>query len=137
MDEAAREQLVARFRAYLETAATGAEEPDQAAAPDLFTLLAEVAALKAEVKVESRQVKAALDQFRELFDLLRQSHGRLEEELDRAREGRSWRAKRRSGICCSSCWSCATDSRPGSTSARVTARGGSRGAAGRGSSCAG
>jgi molecular chaperone GrpE len=87
MDEAAREQLVARFRAYLETAATGAEEPDQPEAPDLFTLLAEVAALKAEVKVESRQVKAALDQFRELFDLLRQSQGRLGEELDRAREG--------------------------------------------------
>lgn len=87
MDEVVKEQLVARFRAYLDAASTAAEEPDQPQAPDLFTLLAEVAALKSEVKVESRQVKAALDQFRELFDLLRQSQGRLEEELDRARAG--------------------------------------------------
>lgn len=83
MDEIAKEQLVDRFRAYLETAPMASEEPE---APDLFTLLAEVAALKTEVKVESRQVKAALDQFRELFDLLRQAQGRLEAELDRQRE---------------------------------------------------
>lgn len=87
MDEVAKEQLVARFRAYLDTAPTAGDEPQEPEAPDLFSLLAEVAALKTEVKVESRQVKAALDQFRELFDLLRQAHGRLEEELERRREG--------------------------------------------------
>lgn len=85
MDEAVRDQLLARFRAYLDTADGAAQESGEDA-PDLFTLLAEVAALKTEVKVESRQVKAALDQFRELFELLRQSQGRLEEELARERE---------------------------------------------------
>lgn len=81
MDDAAKERLIAHVRAYLDTAEPlGAEGQD---APDLFTLLAQLAALKAEVKVESRQVKSALDQFRELFDLLRQAQQRLEEALAR------------------------------------------------------
>jgi len=84
MDEHAKEQLLIRFRAYLEAADLVAEEGAPAGdGPDLFTLLAELAGLKAEVKVESRQVKAALDQFRELFDLLRQAQQRLEEDLGR------------------------------------------------------
>jgi len=87
MEERVKEQLLARFRAYLEVAGEAPEGADEGGAPDLFTLLAEVAALKTEIKVESRQVKAALDQFRELFDLLRGSQGRLEEELERQREG--------------------------------------------------
>ena len=89
MDEAAKAQLVARFRAYLDgdqDAAGGADDEDNAEpAPDLFTLLAELAALKAEVKGESRQVKAALDQFRELFDTLQQTNTRLGQELEHGR----------------------------------------------------
>jgi molecular chaperone GrpE len=87
MDEATKDALTAQFRAYLdqsdadETVAeadgmAGAAEP----APDLFTLLAELAALKNEVKLESRQVKNALDQFRELFDTLRDTQARLADE---------------------------------------------------------
>jgi molecular chaperone GrpE len=81
MDLAAREQLLTRVAAYLDSVGDG--EPDDQgepeAAPDLFTLLAELGALKAEVKVESRQVKGALDQFREAFDLVRQAQVRLED----------------------------------------------------------
>jgi molecular chaperone GrpE len=55
-------------------------------APDLFTLLAEVAALKNEVKLEARQVKSALDEFRSLFDALREANARLAEEQERRRE---------------------------------------------------
>jgi molecular chaperone GrpE len=91
MDPANREQLLARFAAYLDAATEPAPaEPgdrdrpavssgSQAPAPDLFTLLAELAALKNEVKIESRQVKGALDQFRDAFDLARQAQARLEE----------------------------------------------------------
>lgn len=85
MDETTREGLVARFRDYLD----GAEEmpPEQATeAPDLFSLLAELAAMKNEVKIESRQVKSALDEFRGLFDTLQQSNARLDGELSRQRE---------------------------------------------------
>jgi molecular chaperone GrpE len=82
MDAATREQLLGRFSAYLDglddATADDAAAP-AAAAPDLFTLLAQLAALKNEVKIESRQVKGALDQFRDAFDLVRQAQARLEE----------------------------------------------------------
>lgn len=98
MDETAKEQLLARFQAYLDAAETEpAGEDDEA--PDLFTLLAELAALKNEVKIESRQVKTALDQFRELFDTLRQSNTRLGEALERQQEAaRSERAEAERGL---------------------------------------
>lgn len=85
MDSASQEQLLSRFRDYL--ASVGAESAEgesrdtPAEPPDLFTLLAELAALKNEVKIESRQVKTALDQFRELFDALKQDNTRLEQQL--------------------------------------------------------
>jgi molecular chaperone GrpE len=86
MDPATKEQLLSRFRAYLDEPLpqppAGTSE-----APDLFTLLAEVSALKNEVKLESRQVKTALEQFRELFDTLQRANNRLGEELNRQREG--------------------------------------------------
>lgn len=90
MDPTTREQLLARFAAYLDAVAEPApEEPgdrdqpavsaeSQARAPDLFALLAALATLKNEVKIESRQVKGALDQFRDAFDLVRQAQARLE-----------------------------------------------------------
>lgn len=88
MDPIARETLLEQLRSYLEACDTGvdaaaAEEPE---APDLFTLLAELAALKNEVRVESRQVKAALDQFGAVFDTVRESSRRLQEDLARERE---------------------------------------------------
>ncbi len=88
MDEAVKDRLTARFRAYLDsTVETEANaEPVGSPAPDLFTLLAEVAALKNEVKLESRHVKSALDEFRGLFDELRQANARLANEQDRRRE---------------------------------------------------
>ncbi len=99
MDEATKEALTARFRAYLdqpEDEVAGAADDRAEPAPDLFTLLAELAALKNEVKLESRQVKTALDQFRELFDSLRESQGRLaDEQQQRCDQARA--ADRRDG----------------------------------------
>jgi molecular chaperone GrpE len=80
MDRASQEQLLSRFRDYLASAEDESLEAP-AEAPDLFTLLAELAALKNEVKIESRQVKAALEQFRELFEALKQDNARLEQQL--------------------------------------------------------
>ncbi len=93
MDPIVRDQLLARFAAYLD----GVEEAEAAdpdggrsdpnAAPDLFTLLAELGALKNEVKIESRQVKGALDQFRDAFDLVRRAQLGLEEAQVQRAEG--------------------------------------------------
>jgi molecular chaperone GrpE len=85
VDAAAKDQLAARFRAYLDAPAASADTADQPAAPDLFTLLAEVAALKNELKLESRQVKGALDEFRGLFETLTTAHDRLADEQQRRR----------------------------------------------------
>jgi molecular chaperone GrpE len=81
--DADRQQLLARFTAYLEAAGEPELEDD---APDLFSLLAELAALKNETRLQTRQVKEALDQFRGVFDTLQQSNDRLAGELDRNRE---------------------------------------------------
>lgn len=91
MDDADKDALAARFRAYLDmlpapSGLPAADADDEPAIPDLFTLLTEVAALKNEVKLESRQVKVALDEFRGLFDALNTAHDRLAEEQQRRRE---------------------------------------------------
>lgn len=80
MDEA-KTALLERLHAYLEIGDTDADAT--AESPDLFTLLAELAALKNEVKLESRQVKGALEQFRDLFDSLREANQQLSGELGR------------------------------------------------------
>lgn len=89
MDESTKEQLTARFRAYLDRAVAVSDQgaaPEEESPPDLFTLLAEVATLKNEVKLESRQVKAALEEFRGLYATLREGNTRLADEQSRCRE---------------------------------------------------
>lgn len=85
MEDPARERLLARFTAYLDgLPAEGPVRHDSP--PDLFSLFAEVAALKTEVKLEGRQVKAALEEFRALVEPLTASNRLLENELERCRE---------------------------------------------------
>lgn len=95
MDQAAKDALLERVRAYL-------DQPEQASAgpagrdaqssgldetsPDLFSLLSELSALKNEVKLESRQVKAALDEFRGVFAAVESANERAEQEAQRRRE---------------------------------------------------
>jgi molecular chaperone GrpE len=89
MEEAVKEALTARFRAYLDSIERAGETEEAEAAervPDLFTLLAEVSALRTEVKLESRQFKTALDEFRALFDAMREASARLGDEQERRRE---------------------------------------------------
>ncbi|MBK1730327.1 nucleotide exchange factor GrpE [Thiococcus pfennigii] len=85
MDQSAREQLLERFRAYLEQAPDGRDGQVASAseAPDLFTLLSELAGLKNEVRHESRHLKSALEEFRALFERLSTANDRLAAELER------------------------------------------------------
>jgi molecular chaperone GrpE len=94
---------MSRFRAYLDTADDGSEplgdqssndpDPDDPDADvaiavetaDLYSVFVEMAALRTEVRTESRLVKEALDQFRGVFELLQASHSTVQQELDRAR----------------------------------------------------
>jgi len=88
MDSDLKEQLVAQFRRYLETAGAEDEGPPVASGEvDLFTLFTELAALKNEIRLESRQVKQALEHSRELIDSLNENNSRLNEELLRRRQG--------------------------------------------------
>lgn len=91
MDEV-KEKLLTQFRAYLEESSP---ELDSAGAedPDLFSLLAELAALKNEVKLESKHLKQAYEQFREVFETLRQTNERLAVELERKQQGVEQRAR--------------------------------------------
>lgn len=65
------------------SASASDDQTEEARAPDLYAFFAELAALKNEVKLESRQVKTALEEFRGLFDNLRETSTRLNDERER------------------------------------------------------
>jgi len=86
-----KQKLLGRFSAYLDgldehgldAVMTAANERNQAS--DLFSVFVELAALRNEVRTQSRLVKEALDQFRGVFETLQSSHATMEGELARAR----------------------------------------------------
>jgi molecular chaperone GrpE len=84
VDDDVKESLLDQFRLYLDSMAEAPEEPDDAGAEtDLFSVFVELAAVRNEVRTESRLVKEALDQFRGVFATLQSSHATLEQELKR------------------------------------------------------
>lgn len=83
LDPAEKERLIEEFRACLETCEESDEDDN---AVDLHTLLAEMAALKNEIRLESRQFKTMLEEMRNFGDALREQNERLNHDLDRARE---------------------------------------------------
>ncbi len=86
MDDSIKQAVRDQFRGYLDMAQDGEEPPDDPGeTADLFSVLVEVAALRSEVRTESRLVKEALEQFRGVFDTLQASQATLQRELDRAR----------------------------------------------------
>jgi molecular chaperone GrpE len=86
LDDSIKQALIDRFRGYLDTVEDGEEPPDDPGeTADLFSVLVEMAALRSEVRTESRLVKEALEQFRGVFDSLQASQATLQRELDRAR----------------------------------------------------
>jgi molecular chaperone GrpE len=83
MDAAARERLVEQFRACLDEAAQ--ELPDGGGELDLHSLLAEMAALKNEVRLQARHFKTALEQMHTFSEALREHNERLLRDLERSR----------------------------------------------------
>jgi len=87
LDPAEKERLLEEVRACLDDWEEGAEEADDVEeAVDLTTLLAEMAALKSEVRLESRQFKSALEELRRFNQVLSEDNERLARDLARARE---------------------------------------------------
>jgi molecular chaperone GrpE len=83
MDESRKTALLEAFSGYLDMLAE--EPPAAAGATDLFSLFAELAALRTEVKTESRLFNGALEQAKAAQTLLRDSHEQLQRELEQAR----------------------------------------------------
>ena len=83
LDADAKQALVEQFRACLDS------DPDEAGSDvepvDLSTLLAEMAALKNEVRLQARQFKSALEQTQALSDALGEHNQALARELERSR----------------------------------------------------
>lgn len=87
MDDTAKESLLEQFRQYLDgmdALPEPAHDDPGSGEADLFTVFVELAAVRNEVRTESRLVKEALDQFRGVFDTLQSAHDTLEQELKRA-----------------------------------------------------
>jgi molecular chaperone GrpE len=84
--EAEKERLLGQFRDYLDAMEELPETPSDpgSAEADLYSVFVELAAVRNEVRTESRLVKEALDQFRGVFDTLRSSQVTLEQALQRA-----------------------------------------------------
>ncbi len=61
MDDSKKVELLTQFETYLQTV----DEIEDTNTTDLFALFTELAALRNEVKLESRQVKKALDMFKD------------------------------------------------------------------------
>ena len=90
MDTTDRNQLLEQFSNYLDSAhADDIMMSDDDSKIDLFALFTELAALKNEVKRESRQVKDALDQFRQVFSSLEERNQAVTRELESCRKARS------------------------------------------------
>jgi len=86
MDSEIKEQLLERFRAYLDQQPETPGEPGQdQRRTDLYSLFSELVALKNEVRLESRQIKTVLDEFRAVFATLQTSQSQLGNELEHTR----------------------------------------------------
>jgi molecular chaperone GrpE len=86
VDDRTKERLLEQLRRYLDNAGTVPDEPDPGsgdASADLFTVFVELAALRNEVRGESRLVKDSLDQFRAVFTTVQSVQATLEQELKR------------------------------------------------------
>lgn len=80
MNESTKNRLTEQFHTYLDTYQIDEDTNDKI---DLFSLFTELAALRNEVKLESRQVKSALDMFKDTFDTVQSSYEQLNKELER------------------------------------------------------
>ncbi len=92
MDERQKEELVARFRQYLDQEGDGCGAENEPAV-DLFSLFTELAGLKSEVRLESRRFKTALDEFRGVFSALDSANQAVMTRLAELRQQEDERAQ--------------------------------------------
>lgn len=85
MDSIVKESLLIRLQSYLNELDTLPEEI-VCQDTDRFSVVAELSAIKNEIKLESRQVKTALDIFKDTFEVLRKAHTQLEIDFNKQRE---------------------------------------------------
>jgi molecular chaperone GrpE len=89
MNSKSNAQLVEQFSRWLDesdaVSSIAAGDDSENSTTDLFSLYVELAALKNEVRLESRQLKSALEKFGALFDTLQQSNERQGRALDALR----------------------------------------------------
>lgn len=85
VDSEEKNKLLAKFSAYLDEAPVDINQSKHEEV-DLFRLFTELAALKTEVKIESRQVKKAIEEFQVLTKLLQDNNERLNKELAKRQE---------------------------------------------------
>lgn len=83
IDSDLKEHLIEQFRACLDRSEDEAANVGETI--DLSTLLAEMAALKNEVRLQARQFKTALEQLQGLSEAQREHNERLQRDLDRSR----------------------------------------------------
>jgi molecular chaperone GrpE len=83
IDPDTKERLVEQFRACLDLGDD--EAADDGDPIDLRTLLAEMAALKNEVRLQARQFKTALEQMQALSEALGEQNQALARDLERSR----------------------------------------------------
>jgi molecular chaperone GrpE len=86
MDDALKETLIEQFRAYLDDPSQGGEPAPTFQESDEFSLLAELAGLKSEVKRESRQMKEARDQFSSALGTLQSGYEVLSREFEQRQQ---------------------------------------------------
>ncbi len=76
-----KQQLLQQFKTWIESAdgieTDLASQGNAESAIDLYTLFAEFAALKSEIKIESRQFKSAFEQFETLMQYLKNNYDNL------------------------------------------------------------
>jgi molecular chaperone GrpE len=82
MEESTKERLTEQFRAYLDSYELDDKSTQKT---DLFSLFTELAALRNEVKLESRHVKEALNLFKDTFNTVQSSHDQLNKEIEQRR----------------------------------------------------
>ncbi len=87
LDAEKKQQILEQFSAYLDTTPEINDNLVQTNEPkiDLYRLFKELAALKTEVKIESRQVKTAIEEFQVLTERLQKNNQQLSDELTEQR----------------------------------------------------
>lgn len=91
MDETTKDELIARFRFFLDSGPELEDDIEKKDSIDLFRLFSELTALKSEVKIESRQVKTAIDEFKNILQILETTNRQLNDRLaeEKVRQSRA------------------------------------------------